>query len=958
MFAFTVEIAPATQVDSTGIQQLINSTLDEGDLQRFSVLVTGLAQDLNNGGRTSTETRSLAERRAIRADLLNSIKSLQAIPSSSSSFEEDVGLPSSLLSVVTNPAFSNSSDSSVGHGSSADSGVQAELDSHSRAVAIDIATNLVNNPANTFVSSMVSSTLSAVSNIIDVAAVDADAQERAALAPRVESVLTGLAQGQTSDAVTGEFARTVSTKRVSLASHLVGASQFQSEGTTLVLSNATLRIPGNASSAGTPIGNPQHPLSALMVTVNDDTVYPPEAATATSLVVIELRQLGQRLPVQNLSQPVVIQTPKGNKAEHGDESAFTSACRFWNPTVANWSSAGVRLRGDTGSAVLCESNHLTAFNARTDVRIQVNTVDERGISDRNAYTVENPVMWFGCSMAVTCLLFFLGALFYDKLLKNSDQAAKDSRAFWRKFNRMRLLRAKGKRSWSNFLKHSCWDLRRMHPWLFMFRHRGDFLTSAKRSTVFAVVQFLQMVVSALIHRQDQELPFVASALASGLVSCLLAFPVPYLHSRLFSRKVPKPFYVSLSTDFSHKMCGCLLLCTAYLTGDSGTCCGECGFEAGDMEHEDEEWVDEEGGNHQDDEVEEEKEAQQGANFQASVQKMTAASRTSLETQLPQVYDKLGVKSSKAIMHSLKSGHAVNAQALSGRRASMRSFSDDDIDTHRWNCRDYVGVAFAVVVVMGSLVLLIPLSWQMRDCYEQWVEGTLLSFCWDFILRVFQILMLEMLIFAPFVPSCFCHCSYCFDPKESNDGVDGRGGSGVGLSSIGKYTESLSFETGGVGFYYRNATVTYVEKGGQAEQLGVKRGWTIMKIEETDVSDDTEVARALRQAHRTLKVFEVTFSASTNLLSRANVPISLHSLSSSSDAQATRGGGAIDDLFVGASRPSAHLDSIPEQAGFGIDSSSRISMEQIELSHPLNRHERKLPTEEQETKRRKWVNIAV
>ncbi|GAB5373525.1 hypothetical protein AAMO2058_001759800, partial [Amorphochlora amoebiformis] len=350
-----------------------------------------------------------------------------------------------------------------------------------------------------------------------------------------------------------------------------------------------------------------------------ENIYPTNDPSS-GVLSISLSQNGTDSNVKDLSKYIEFSIPLGSIASKkkalsrtGDERAgayikktytnTTLLCRFWNETLGNWSTNGIITLGVTGDSMRCATNHLTTFNVIqktivSEVHIEINTISEDDIT-ADAFSYKNPIMVFCCVVVGLWPIFLYLAFKHDVHIAKT-QGESVSVEFWRKFNRMRRLRL-SHRSWRHCLKMSRWGIQRRHPWLaILFRHPGDFMTSAKRVNILIVLLFCMMTTCALLVDTEQKLWSLPTTLASGIISAVLSGPVPVFLGYIHRRRVPPRFAVSLAerglqyTCFSYL----LILVTVFLAmefeGDTGDAEeeGEGGddedkVKENDMENEDE-----------------------------------------------------------------------------------------------------------------------------------------------------------------------------------------------------------------------------------------------------------------------------------------------------------------------------------------------------------------------------------
>ncbi|GAB5365811.1 hypothetical protein AAMO2058_001090300, partial [Amorphochlora amoebiformis] len=169
-----------------------------------------------------------------------------------------------------------------------------------------------------------------------------------------------------------------------------------------------------------------------------------------------------------------------------------------------------------------------------------------------------------------------------------------------------------------------------------------------------------------------------------------------------------------------------------------------------------------------------------------------------------------------------------------------------VDTHYWSYRDIWATAVSVCIVLGCWFILAVLSWNLRYKYSGWVVGSIVAFAQDLVMRSIQLLFVEILLFAP----CCCYIRLCcLDPKKADQEY---------LASDMNNVRVLRFTTGELGFEFFKLFVAGVDSNGQADKLGVKFGWKLVKIRHVVVNDDEEAFHELQDAHRTERWIDITF----------------------------------------------------------------------------------------------------
>ncbi len=109
--------------------------------------------------------------------------------------------------------------------------------------------------------------------------------------------------------------------------------------------------------------------SALNLANNSatNTTFATDVTYTSSLVAVEIRQSGAQVNVPSTVTPYTLIIP----LVPGMAAPENATCRFWDHSTDTWSTAGMRLVGvlrdgqnNSNGSVVCETNHLTPFNAK------------------------------------------------------------------------------------------------------------------------------------------------------------------------------------------------------------------------------------------------------------------------------------------------------------------------------------------------------------------------------------------------------------------------------------------------------------------------------------------------------------------------------------------------------------------------------------------------------------------
>jgi len=508
-FTFQVKVSQITNLDTNATSKAASDALDSGDVQTFTVLVSGMASYLKSGSLGTVESVEL------RSALLSDVDSLAqgggfAAAAQLVNALTDYTSPADLDAAIRSSALSTLATISEGFGS--------------ESTAPDEST--------------AKSALSALGNIVGAeAATESSASGSIATSDgshgsRVEGILASLSSALLRGAAIGEDPVELATSNVVLVSQLQRAENLG--GISL-----------SASSGGKveiPSDLPVNSGSIAMSMSSIKTSLYPVDSNATGLVIVELRQDGVEIASSQSEEGYKIVIPlTGYTAE--DVETMDFSCRYWDPATLQWSTDGLSfVNASIEEGLTCVSKHLTAFNGDASVEINVNAPTE---VELEAFSLANPVM-------AVCVFVFCGYLtvvvigFYIDLKVSASQGNAASDSFWRNSNNFRMSRITAGRSFLIFRKMSCWGLRRKHPWFSIYgRHHGDYINSVKRASILLCLLFNTMAICALLLDQDQKLPFLSSNLANAFVSMAFCFPVPFLMGYLHKREVPERFKIKI-----------------------------------------------------------------------------------------------------------------------------------------------------------------------------------------------------------------------------------------------------------------------------------------------------------------------------------------------------------------------------------------------------------------------------
>eukprot|EP00466_Bigelowiella_natans_P009663 jgi/Bigna1/90949/estExt_fgenesh1_pg.C_830080 len=786
----------------------INVSLSQGDTQSFKLLVLDTAKDLKSNVVNSTQEIRASRAQLldiIQVDKLESVDAAQLIEAAT-----DFGAAQELQANVRKSAVSKISDivgraesrAAAASGSFGDDGAETvSTSSLTDADALELAQASIGALDNVF-----------VANRLD--AVDFTDEDRVEITNAAETVLNGLSSLILQTAVSGEERTDVTADTIQFSTQLKPATSANASNLTTT-SGASLIIPGALTL-------PQRDVPLrIAVTHTVDALYPLEATAASGLVIVEVYQ--NRTKISQAPSPFVLHIPVNSSkiasalssASNGGllsstgpspSSSHNYTCRYWSKSEAKWKINGVRKRSEGAARVECESDHLTAFNTKAEVRVSLNTFSEEDITIA-AFSWRNPVMVILSFVMAGFAFVTCCTILYDYKLA-AAHGVKSSDNFWKQQNKMRFLRLSKGRNSRTCKRLSQWGLRRRHPWFSIFvRHPGDYMTSTKRLMTLMIMMFNGLTVCALMLDQEQQLPLLDATFSAAVVAFVLAYPIPATLDTLQRRVIPKRLRIKISgSENTSGFCN-------YLTLILGFLCGELeldDFEVEEGEEDEEENKDQkkgaENGSHCNKEdsksnqvVSKAKEKDNGG----EISQLNQADRNSGGYSVTLTSESLpgmastGIwpKSNAALMsqNELKKRRTMHDNVESSSKKTL--FSDeqavgtqqmnclccnfvrdadmDKISNHDWVWKDFFATVFAYIVALGCWFILVVLFWKMRSSATPWISATFLSFVQDFVIRIMQIIFLDSIMFFPcFAVICCCCCCCCYDaepvPTDAED----------------------------------------------------------------------------------------------------------------------------------------------------------------------------------------------
>ena len=897
---FNVSVSQPAELDLSSAERERNERLAEGDTQAFAVLCAGTATYLKTSDSVNASTATSA-----RKNILASIRDLR----NASTAPVD-GLVASLVESVT------------------DYDDESEIaDPENQAQAIELLQSVSSSSSTLSGDAIVAST-TAVTNLVSAAATSSDARSAVNSSTLIESVLVQLSNKLLEDTVPGEDQQTAQTREgvdrpvsIEISGRVASAASTGSSILSSAVTDTAVAFPPIPENLAT---TADVRLSAIAV--QGDALYPRNASVADSdqsfiqggLVSIHVRNsTGESLSVQtNGTHPFTFMVPRGVQTQVPETYKVEGfVCEYWNADSDAWRRDGVRAFNLSSGKVHCNSTHLTAFSSRTEFRVRVNTFSGRDISLGAFDPNSNPMMALVIAVLAAFLALYPLAWTHDRRMKRLDSDGCRELAFWRAINRMHHERVNEPRAVHRFVDLARWALRRRHPWASLFfRPSGDYLTSRKRLMILLVLLLNMACVCTLLVGNDQALPFVQGPVANALVACMLAFPLPYIFAKLFSRKMPTK--LRIKRDSAMMSGGCVGLVMMILT----ICVGlDLGNDEGDdqdgddVENAEGEEKNDAGDEKEDDEdikaarqsrIVDQDDEKDGKSFHArsdlqliaggaagggaigggaalrrapnARESKSARSRLmedvrQLRKGSPSEVEMLTLEEGKRTRRvtrryssCFQSGPApTTASQSSAAPASAKplGISIGGQTAHEWTKLDVFALVCLVVVTVGCVFILGMLSWTHPQSVSRAVQTSVASFGQDIFARAVLIVFTEYVLAAP-VFFCCCCCLYSFQ-SEGARRAELQSSSASRYRFVELHGDREGFE------FDRAARVTKVFR--QARVRGVRLGMRIVAVNGDSVHDGRQVRDALARAHRLHEWYSVTVTDSTGRRGSATAP---------------------------------------------------------------------------------------
>eukprot|EP00466_Bigelowiella_natans_P018983 jgi/Bigna1/79709/fgenesh1_pg.64_\ len=535
-----------------------------------SLLVQGMATYLRS---SSAENINNTEKASSIERLLEQTTSLSEVSSTSAESSENTA---SLCSAATD---FNSPD---------------EINANTRNLAANLVENLLNSSVG-LSSDAIKSSMSCMSNTLDslVLGSNTESDDSGSYTEELEKVrektrqtTLKLSEQMLQDSLPGEEPVEVSLPRLSLVAAKTtiadakGTQLRSTAGVSITLPDLTTTTSSSSSSSSTE----DTIINTLEFKPGYAAPYPGNTANISGVLSLDIKKNGRILNVKDVAY-----FPMYFPQKLTDLSVDPNAvpiCQFWNTTLGNWSSSGLRPATDSSLGnVGCETTHLTSFSFR--IGFEFNTFGEKDIN-AEAFELQQPIMAFLFAVPNAELLYVMFVSFLSlrhnevfgiyvigsfwackKDLEDAhDMPEFHSELFWRKRNKLVYDTMWKVRSFRILKERFRFILSVRHPWSSVFsREKGDYLNSFKRFTILTTLIFNSTAICSLLEGTKQQIPLLPSSVAVAVVAMILTLPVPILMNKLFSRPVPPEFSVQIEKPDYNCVFLLFLALIAALLGD-------------------------------------------------------------------------------------------------------------------------------------------------------------------------------------------------------------------------------------------------------------------------------------------------------------------------------------------------------------------------------------------------------
>eukprot|EP00466_Bigelowiella_natans_P020494 jgi/Bigna1/134236/aug1.24_g8944 len=886
-FPFSLTVLPLPPSGLSTAEKTMNTRFSEGDMQEYVVLAAGISSQLNSGFQDPAPP-PVHSATTLRMSMLRNLEDITISNGSNLARVLDPQTSSALVERITAANRSG------------------EVDDGLFDLSMDVMTSIVRaqnqvNAEQTDLSlpqtaAQLSGSVANMLHAAKASRLDLPVNRSLAVANLLSNLSSMLVSGD--QVVVGEEAVTAGSansqdgsQRVTLSGKLIASTSL--ENATLAQKATNCKVVFQPS--GRTIGGPNASSSSSVLQLGLTTIvggkssmfyetWPAGRESKNGILKIDVRSIdSQEIQIQNTSRPIRFTVPNWEaKRSTANEDLSRYGCAYWNGT--HWSKRGLNLTMEQGAPV-CESTHLSLFTLLTDsVSVEVNTVSANDLTDLDAFDPsKNPMMLLVVVVFATALLILPILRWYDRnpgmcaaTLTDCRGSNKDSfediqRDFWRLKTTARYLHTEAKGSCRTWMRTSSIAMRTRHPWLSIaLRHPGDYMNSQKRLLVLLVLVMNGAVVCALLEGTSQKLFFLTGTAALAIVACLISFPVPYVVSAMFYRATPKEFRVPFVASGLAAALPWIFFIASVCAQDvhDGLAMEDDEAEAeadGDDNFENDENGDDQG------ETQKQQDEVDGADDDdddSDEEKGDGKKLDGKEAKSKRVKTKPGILpfQSSMVTHTGSAAGASLGWVAGGERKEQKIFkrsqsmrmhfqstntnfvtrsesfygfaSESSVGNNEWTTRDGVGILVSGVLILGCAFLLVVISWSRRmEGGQEALEVTVMCYGQDVLLRIFTIALAEGVLIA----------MLSFSTVQSITRADG----GRALTTMVLPCDVATC------FVDSRGIVDEVTAAGK--RLGVRVGWSIVRINGEAVSSERERQAAVRRAHAMGSQFSVSFN---------------------------------------------------------------------------------------------------
>jgi hypothetical protein len=200
--------------------------------------------------------------------------------------------------------------------------------------------------------------------------------QASSIASSATSTTALLSKGALVGALPGEAPVVIQTPKITISAQLQSTADISKSNYSLSNSPAGANLPTTMLSEAFATNSSAIPsVLATSLVQFKDNIYSfasdPGESTTAAVVSFSLSSSGTSVDIQNLLHPLFITIPLDLLSM---PDGFSPACRFWDASSKNWSSAGCAVLGISRNSILCACTHLTAFNLKRVFVPEVNVL--------------------------------------------------------------------------------------------------------------------------------------------------------------------------------------------------------------------------------------------------------------------------------------------------------------------------------------------------------------------------------------------------------------------------------------------------------------------------------------------------------------------------------------------------------------------------------------------------------